>query len=313
MKKLSMPFYILAALILGAPGYCQNAVAVPVAERSVFWPQSMNFMLNPWVTAGILAAGMMLVVSEVMTSGRRGIVGAIGILCLGCVVISYSLAGIASWAGVLLMLAGVGLLLVEAHVLPGHGISALAGSVCVFLGTYGILGGALTVAHILISAMVAAFSMITLLVYLPRSCTWRTLAHNVDTTIASRTAVKVDVGHVNISQVQTSVHTSIRTKTGPEPVVTTGSASAVDEDIQALERIEARTDEANAEADAFGDATKPHKARQDARKKRASKALTDMKADLGRTQPGYNPQTQTSSTEEPKQQIVGHDSPESQD
>ena len=137
-------------------------------------------ILNPWVTILMLLAGMMLIISEVATIRTWG-GGLLGVLCVGLVLLSYVYAGIASWLGVVLLLSGAGLFLVEARVLPGHGISALGGTAGVFLGTYWTLGGAASLTMALSAAiLVTLLSIVAFLVYLPRSHVWRAMGSRVE-------------------------------------------------------------------------------------------------------------------------------------
>ncbi len=94
--------------------------------------------------------------------------------------------GTATWVGVVLFLAGVALMVFEAH-LPGHGLAVLGGLVLVFLGMYYALGGAQTGA--LYSAAAALLTTLALVaaffIYLPRSPVWQKIGQPMRQTAAA--------------------------------------------------------------------------------------------------------------------------------
>jgi membrane-bound serine protease (ClpP class) len=172
-------------------------------------------ILNPWVTILMLLAGMMLIISEVATIRTWG-GGLLGVLCVGLVLLSYVYAGIASWLGVVLLLSGAGLFLVEARVLPGHGISALGGTAGVSLGTYWTLGGAASGLSFALSAalLVTALSVIAFLVYLPRSHAWRAMSSQVEVHVGTPGGV---VRHIAESEAPADLKAELTQASEEEP------------------------------------------------------------------------------------------------
>jgi membrane-bound serine protease (ClpP class) len=151
--------------------YCH----LPFVTAAALW------ISDPWVTVLFLALGLALVIIEMMTMHSWGLAGLIGGAAVIAVFAAHIIAGTATWVGLIVFIAGILFLLFETHVFPGHGLSAVAGLICVFLGIFwalgGTAGGALypTVTAILVTlAIVIAF-----FIYLPRSRVWRVLSQNM--------------------------------------------------------------------------------------------------------------------------------------
>ena len=151
------------------------AQLVPVPLTT--WTLVALWVSQPWATILLLALGLTLVVIEMLTLHSWGLAGIIGGALVLLIFAAHITVGTATWVGVTLFLAGIALLLFETHVFPGHGLSALAGLVLIFLGMFYALGGAQTGA--LYSAGAALLITLGILVaffsYLPRSPIWNKL------------------------------------------------------------------------------------------------------------------------------------------
>jgi membrane-bound serine protease (ClpP class) len=138
------------------------------------WTSIALWVSQPWATIVLLGLGLALVIVEVMTWHSWGLAGLTGGALVLLIFAAHITVGTATWVGVVLFLAGVALMVFEAH-LPGHGLAVLGGLVLVFVGMYYALGGAQTGA--LYSAAAALLTTIALIVaffiYLPRSPVWK--------------------------------------------------------------------------------------------------------------------------------------------
>lgn len=152
-----------------------------VPEHRDFWEEAALWITDPWVTVILLGLGMALVIIEMLTLHSWGLAGVIGGVVVGLVLIAHIIAGTASWLGIIVLLAGIGLLLFETHLFPGHGLAALAGLVCIFLGIFWALGGSQGNALFptLMSILVTLGIIIAFFIYLPKSPVWRVLGQNM--------------------------------------------------------------------------------------------------------------------------------------
>ncbi|MBV9848050.1 MAG: hypothetical protein JO250_00030 [Armatimonadetes bacterium] len=152
-----------------------SAQLVPVQVTT--WDLVALWVSRPWATILLLGLGLALVVIEMLTLHSWGLAGVIGGALVLLIFAAHITVGTATWVGVVLFLAGVALLLFETHVFPGHGLSALAGLVLIFLGMFYALGGVQTGA--LYSAGAALLMTLGIIIaffsYLPRSPIWNKL------------------------------------------------------------------------------------------------------------------------------------------
>ena len=149
---------------------------ISVVELSP-WQAVALWITQPWATILLLAVGLALVLTEVLTLHTWGLAGLAGGVLVALIFAAYITVGAATWVGVLLFLGGCALLLLETHVLPGHGWPALTGLALIFVGLFYALGG--SQAGALYPAASALFVTVALLVafflYLPRSGVWKRL------------------------------------------------------------------------------------------------------------------------------------------
>ena len=165
----ALPSTVLARMGPGVAG----AQLVPV-ELS-WWETAALWVTQPWATVLILALGLALIITEILTLHTWGVAGIFGGLLVALIFASYIAVGAATWVGVLLFLMGAALLLLETHVLPGHGWPAFTGLALIFAGLFYALGGpgsgalypAATALVMTLAILVAFF------LYLPRSGVWK--------------------------------------------------------------------------------------------------------------------------------------------
>ena len=149
-----------------------SASLVPVHLDA--WTAVALWVSQPWATILILALGLALVIAEMMTLHSWGLAGIIGGVLIVLIFAAYITIGAATWVGVLLFLAGIALMVFEAH-LPGHGVWVLAGLVLVASGMFFALGGAQAGAlYSTAGALLTALALlVAFFVYLPKSPVWK--------------------------------------------------------------------------------------------------------------------------------------------
>lgn len=159
----------------------------------------VGFLMNPWVTLILMSAGMMLLISQLMSLSPWGVSGTAGVFCLGTVVASYSLAGALAWTAALLLIAGIVLLLIESRVLAGYAISGIAGLTCLFLGLYLMLAAWGMLYASLASAMMTILAAIAFLVHLPQNPKWQMIGRKLEITVRRPYSTSVDKGCAEIT------------------------------------------------------------------------------------------------------------------
>jgi membrane-bound serine protease (ClpP class) len=145
-----------------------------------WWQQASHVIVLPWVTIALLVAGCLLLFHDLLTPLTWGVTGTLGVICLGAVFAAQIATGSAGWIGIILLLGGLALLLIETHLLPGHGMPAAFGLILLFAGMFLALGGneragfALGVSTVLTVTAVFAF-----FAYLPKSPVWKKLGQEM--------------------------------------------------------------------------------------------------------------------------------------
>lgn len=141
------------------------------------WQAAALWITQPWATILLLAVGLALVLAELLTLHTWGLAGIAGGVVVALIFAAYITVGAATWVGVLLFLGGCAMLLLETHVLPGHGWPAFTGLALIFVGLFYALGG--SQAGALYPAAMALCATVVVLVafflYLPRSGVWKRL------------------------------------------------------------------------------------------------------------------------------------------
>ena len=152
-----------------------SAQTVPV-ELSP-WAAAALWITQPWATILLLALGLALIITELVTLHSWGVAGILGGVLVALIFAAYITVGAATWIGLILFLAGAALLLLETHFLPGHGLPALAGLVLIFIGMFYALGGAQAGAiYSAGGSLLMTLGILTaFFLYLPRSGVWKRL------------------------------------------------------------------------------------------------------------------------------------------
>ena len=163
-----------------------------------------GFVLNPWITPALVLLGMVLIIAELVSIGSWGATGTAGVLCLGAVVGSSILAGVAVTVGLALLLVGTALMLIESRVLPGKGISAVAGLACLFMGLYWTLGGAsVGVAYAAsVSTLFTVLAAVAFLVHLPTNSAWAVAGRRVEMHEQHREVTGASTGHAAMTHLE---------------------------------------------------------------------------------------------------------------
>jgi membrane-bound serine protease (ClpP class) len=104
----------------GLPGSDVETRSPGLAERFV------RFVTDPVIASLLITAGILLLIGDLLVAGF-GPVGVIGLILLGLFFWGHNIAGLAGWEDLLLIVVGLGLLGIEAFVIPGFGLFGLAG------------------------------------------------------------------------------------------------------------------------------------------------------------------------------------------
>lgn len=135
---------------------------------------------NPWVTILLLVAGSLLLFHDLLTPLTWGVTGTLGVLCLGAVFAANLTDHSGGWIGVILLLLGLTLLLIETHLLPGNGVPAMFGLMLLFAGMFIALGGNKNAAFALsVSTVLTIVSLVAFFTYLPKSPVWKKLGQEM--------------------------------------------------------------------------------------------------------------------------------------
>lgn len=155
------------------------ATPVTFSEPSL-WETVSRVITSPWVTVGLLVFGCVMLFIELLTLHTWGLMGTLGIGAVGLVFASHITAGSAGWIGVVLVLAGLTFLLLEAHVFPGFGIAGVSGLLLFFLGMFWSLGGSQNAVFALsVSTILTIASIVGFFAYLPRSAVWKKMGQQM--------------------------------------------------------------------------------------------------------------------------------------
>ena len=103
------------------------------------WSEEMVRWLNSPAVMGVLIMLAMLGVYIELNTPGVGLPGLVAVICIVIIIGSKYLTGLANWVEVALFVIGVLLLMVELFVLPGFGIAGFAGILCILAGLFGML------------------------------------------------------------------------------------------------------------------------------------------------------------------------------
>jgi membrane-bound serine protease (ClpP class) len=157
------------------------------------WERAAHFIVQPWATFALLAVGCLFLFHEMLTPHTWGFSGNTGTLCIGLVIASEVTVGNSGWVGVLLLLVGLTLVLLEVHLYPGYGV-AIGGFILMFAGMFQSLGGTQnTVFALTVTSALMVVSGLAFLAYLPKSPAWQRQLQKMrtDTSSSAETALAV--------------------------------------------------------------------------------------------------------------------------
>ena len=113
--------------------------AAVISPDYTFGERLARFATNPEVSGLLLSLGFLGLLIEMQT--LHGIAGAIGVGALALFFGTHVYAGFSNGFVVILAIAGIMLILFELHVLPGHGVSGIAGALALFAAVFLAFGG----------------------------------------------------------------------------------------------------------------------------------------------------------------------------
>ena len=167
-------------------------------------------MTDPWLTLALMLTGMMLLISQLMSLSPWGWSGTVAVFCLGTVVASYSIAGALAWSAALLLIAGIGLLILESRVFAGYAISGIIGLGCLFLGLYLMLAAWGILYAVLASTLTTVLAAIAFLVHLPQNPRWQMIGRRLQIRIAHPAAIEqggAEITGTGKAQIKHTPHT----------------------------------------------------------------------------------------------------------
>lgn len=122
---------------IGAPGAREHTMRPNWAEKFV------RFVTNPMVAPLLLSLGFIGLMLEMKAPGL-GLPGALGLTSLGLFFGSHYIIGLAGLEEILLLFLGLGLVAIEAFVVPGFGFFGIGGALSIMASVYLSLVGSLS-------------------------------------------------------------------------------------------------------------------------------------------------------------------------
>ena len=179
MRRTGAGFLLL---LLGATAVLAQGIAqAPVSSgTSGAWSSIAHGIINPWATILLLVIGCFLLFIDMLTPKTWEWTGTLGVVAVSTVFAAHVTEGTGGWIGIVLMLAGVALLLLETHVFPGQGVAAFGGLLLLFLGMFWALGGSTHAAFALpIASVLTVVTLIAFFAYLPKSPIWKQISQEM--------------------------------------------------------------------------------------------------------------------------------------
>ena len=100
-----------------------------------FAEQLVRFLTDPLIAGLLLLGGFLLIIGDFF-SGGVGIAAVGGLVLLAIFFWGHTLAGLAGWEDIVLLLVGIALLAVEVFVLPGFGVAGILGLIALGGGAF---------------------------------------------------------------------------------------------------------------------------------------------------------------------------------
>lgn len=112
-----------------------------IREPGTNWAEQIVRTINhPVISSLLITVGMLGLIMEVRSPGW-GVPGTMALVALGLFFGTQYILALADILDIVLFLAGVGLILVEAFVIPGFGVAGVLGVLCMFAGLFMALAG----------------------------------------------------------------------------------------------------------------------------------------------------------------------------
>ena len=109
-----------------------NITIGPVVLTDNWSEQMVGFLTSPMVTSALLMGAIFFAYIEINTPGL-GVPGGLAIACFAVLVGSRFLIGLANWWEIAILCVGIGLIVAEVFVIPGFGVTGIAGLMCVII------------------------------------------------------------------------------------------------------------------------------------------------------------------------------------
>lgn len=146
----------------------------------------IQWLQSPWGTILFTFLGLTFLVVEFLTRPVWSWVGTVGVAFLGAVFGAHLFSG-SHWWGMVVFALGALLVIVETHILPGRGIFALFGFLCIFAGMReAIMIHSHPLFALAVSSILTAVSMVVFFVYLPKSHLWREMQYRMQISMTGK-------------------------------------------------------------------------------------------------------------------------------
>lgn len=163
-----------------------NLSGQKVVEPGINWAEkTVRFLTDPMVSSLLISLGLLGLFFEIKSPGW-GVPGTVGLILLALFFGSHYIVNLANIIEIILFVVGVGLLLLEIFVIPGFGITGIAGIIMMIAGLYFSLLGQLhrlnpsdfsTAAGYLSLSMIITFiGIFILLKIFPQTSIWRRIS-----------------------------------------------------------------------------------------------------------------------------------------
>jgi membrane-bound serine protease (ClpP class) len=182
MAEMSATGYTAILVRMGIPNASLSIHQVDPVMSVASW------LSQGWVTILLIVLGLLLIIAEMLTFHSWGVGGAIGALVILLILTAHVIAGVGTWIGLALFFLGIGFLVIETHVLPGHGVSAIVGLGLIFTGFFLALGatsGTGGLVSIFAALLITLGTVVAFFLYLPKSRIWSRLGQNNSQTASS--------------------------------------------------------------------------------------------------------------------------------
>jgi membrane-bound serine protease (ClpP class) len=113
--------------------------AGPPIMLDTTWSEELARWLNSTTVMAVLIGLALLGVYIELTTPGLGLPGLLALICFVLIIGSKYISGLANWIEIVLFVSGVILLLVEIFVIPGFGITGIAGIILIIVGLFGML------------------------------------------------------------------------------------------------------------------------------------------------------------------------------